>query len=86
MPVYVDRPKHRLGRMLMCHMLADPEVELQAMADRLNLQRAWRQAKPVPHYDICKATRAEAIRLGAVEVRLHEVGVLLRRLKSLPRN
>lgn len=82
MTVYVDRPKHRLGRMVMCHLLADNVDELHAMADKLCLRRAWHQTCPVPHYDICKAKRQAAIRLGATEVRMHELAVIVRRLKS----
>lgn len=68
MTIYIDRARHRLGRMIMCHMAADSLTELHAMADILGVRR-WFQDKPgAPHYDICKATRARAIRLGAVEV------------------
>lgn len=68
MAVYVDASSYRVGRMMMCHMAADTLDELHAMADRLGVKR-WFQSKPgAPHYDICKANRAKAIRFGAVEV------------------
>jgi hypothetical protein len=76
--VYVDKPRHKLGRMTMCHLVADTLPELHAMADTLGLRRAWFQDHGFPHYDICKAKRAEAIRLGAQEIGLHELGAMLR--------
>ena len=68
MSVYVDQPRWRLGRMHMCHMMADTEEELHAMAASLGLKREWFQEHAtLAHYDICKAKRAQALRLGAVE-------------------
>lgn len=55
--------------MVMCHMFADTDEELEAMARKLGLKEWWRQ-KPResigPHYDIAKSKRAQAIGLGAV--------------------
>lgn len=65
MMVYVDTPRHRLGRMVMCHMMADGAAELHAMADLIGIRRRWFQGD---HYDICKAKRRAAIRAGALEV------------------
>lgn len=68
MSVYVDEPIWPYGRMLMCHMLADTRVELDAMADRLGVARRWIQHAGTPreHYDICKSKRALALKLGAI--------------------
>ena len=68
MTVYVDSPRHRLGRMMMCHMVADTLEELHAMAVRLGVHKHFQDKAGAPHYDICKANRARAIAFGAVEV------------------
>ena len=71
MPVYVDEPIYQLGRMKMCHMLADTEQELHAMADKIGVARKHYQTPPrasTPHYDICKSKRALAIAYGAIPV------------------
>lgn len=68
MTVYVDSPRHRLGRMKMCHMVADTLEELHAMAVKLDVSKHFQNKAGAPHYDICKANRARAIALGAVEV------------------
>lgn len=68
MPVYVDKAVWPFRRMIMCHMVADTPNELHAMADKIGVARRWFQSNAsFPHYDICKAKRALAIRYGAVE-------------------
>ncbi|WP_299938633.1 DUF4031 domain-containing protein [uncultured Pelagimonas sp.] len=66
--VYVDKPQHRVGRMIMCHMLADSMAELLAMADTIGVDRKWFQPQSHPHFDICKSKRALAVKAGAIEV------------------
>ena len=69
MAVYVDSPIHRYGRMVMCHMIADTFQELHEMADRIGVARKYFQGDAsFPHYDICKAKRALAVKAGALEV------------------
>lgn len=73
--VYVDDYKGRYRGMIMSHMMADTEEELDAMADRLGLLRTWKQKHPLrpPHYDLSQSKRAEAIRQGAREVTAREL-------------
>lgn len=72
MAVYVDRPRYswRLGRMHMCHMVADSDDELRDMADAIGVQRRHIQdvGTSREHLDVCKAKRREAIRRGALSV------------------
>ena len=70
MAVYVDDMRAKFGRMVMCHMVADTDEELHAMADRIGVARRWHQAPPKheSHYDIALSKRALAVQAGAVEV------------------
>jgi hypothetical protein len=71
MTVFVDDMRAPFGRMVMCHMVADTEAELHAMADVIGLARRWYQGD---HYDVSLAKRALAVRAGAVEVTRVELG------------
>ena len=82
MAVYVDEAKHSYGRMIMCHMLADTQDELFAMADKIGIDRKWFQRKAsCPHFDIAKSKRALAIAAGAVEVDLYDLHRIMQRIK-----
>lgn len=65
MTVYVDDMRAPFGRMVMCHMIADDEAELHAMARRIGVARRWYQGD---HYDISLSKRALAVRYGAKEI------------------
>lgn len=71
MTVYVDDMFAPYRRMLMCHMVADDVEELHQMADKIGVARKWYQGD---HYDICKAKREQAIRLGAKAVSRMDLG------------
>lgn len=60
--VYVDDMRAPFRRMIMCHMIADTEDELHAMARKIGVALLWYQGD---HYDICLAKRALAIENGA---------------------
>jgi hypothetical protein len=69
MTVYIDDAFNYLGRSVMCHMVADEEEELHAMAEWLGLKREWFQGNNrIPHYDVAKTLRESAIRAGALPV------------------
>ena len=70
MSVYVDNMRSRVGRLVLCHMMADTTEELHAMADRIGMKRHWCQYEGTDreHYDVSLAKRALALRYGAVEI------------------
>lgn len=79
MTVYVDdmnaefRPPHRPGIVyVMCHMVADTEAELHAMAEKIGVARRWYQGD---HYDVTKSAKAKALKLGAVETSWFELAL-----------
>ncbi|MEU1663624.1 DUF4031 domain-containing protein [Streptomyces sparsogenes] len=89
MTVYVDEVRdytliakaRRLRHTHWCHLTADTEEELHAFAKRLGLRRSWFQKKSEQdyrwHYDITPPKRAQAVRLGAVEIDRHGVVALM---------
>lgn len=82
MAVYVDSAQHQFGRMKMCHMLSDSLEELHAMADKIGIRRKWFQPRSTPHYDICKAKREQAIKLGAVVIGNRELVTIIRKWRE----
>lgn len=80
MTVYVDNMEAKYGRMIMCHMLADSDEELHAMADLIGVDRKWHQKPGTTHshYDICKSKKELAIKYGAVQIDRTELGNILR--------
>jgi hypothetical protein len=69
-----------------CHLLADTRAELHAMADQLGVPRRFFQDHPWRwHYDLPEHLRTEAVRFGAIELTMHEVGALLRDRRTAAR-
>ncbi|MFG6080425.1 DUF4031 domain-containing protein [Paracoccus litorisediminis] len=80
MSVYVDDMRASVGRMRMCHMMADTTDELIAMADLIGVERRWLQYGGTirEHFDIAMSKRAAAIREGAIKVSSRDLGHLMR--------
>jgi len=84
MTVYVDDMKAEYRGMVMCHMLADTDEELHAMADAIGVQRRWWQSPEKAsgsHYDIALSKRALAVRAGAVEITWRQASAMNLRRK-----
>jgi hypothetical protein len=82
MTVYVDDMRAPFGRMVMCHMLADTDEELHAMAAKIGVARRWWQSPEKTsgsHYDIALSKRALAVAGGAVEITLRQAAAMNRR-------
>lgn len=85
MAVYVDDMRARFGRMVMCHMVADSDQELHAMAAAIGVARRWHQKPGTAHshYDIALSKRAQAVAKGAIEVTQRQLGMMtLRRRRE----
>lgn len=83
MTVYVDSPVWQLGRMKMCHMIADTLPELHRMAGQIGVERRHFQADAsFPHYDICKAKRTIALGFGAKEVNRRELVAAMKEFRK----
>jgi hypothetical protein len=67
--VYVDNGRAR-HTSRWCHMTADSREELDAMAVKIGLRVAWRQASGTwrEHYDLTEPKRRAAVAAGAIEV------------------
>jgi hypothetical protein len=77
--VYVDDMRAKLGRMVMCHMIASSDLELHAMATRIGVARKWWQSPAKTsgsHYDIALSKRALAVKYGAVEITLRQCAAM----------
>lgn len=80
MSVYVDSMRAPLGRMKMCHMIADSHEELMAMVRRIGVDPKWIQDAGTyrEHFDIALSKRALAVAAGAVEVTQMGLGRIMR--------
>lgn len=81
MATYVDDMRAPYGRLIMCHMIADTDEELHAMAARIGVSRRWWQAPPKvshSHYDICLSKRSLAIAAGAIEITVRQTAQMCR--------
>lgn len=74
MTVYVDDMRAQFRGMTMCHMIADTDQELHAMADKIGVLRKWYQND---HYDIALAKRQHAVRAGAREITWRQAGLMM---------
>jgi Protein of unknown function (DUF4031) len=74
MTVYVDTMQAPFRGLLMCHMIADCEEELHAMAAAIGMQRRSYQRD---HYDISMEMKQLAIQKGAREIGMRQLAALV---------
>ncbi len=78
--IYVDtlfncQPTRRWRWNQASHLVADTVDELHAFAEELGLKRVWFQSTgTIPHYDLTVYKRREAVRQGAKEITMREMG------------
>lgn len=86
MAVYVDDMRAPYGSLIMCHMLADTDDELHAMADAIGVKRIWWQSPEKTsgsHYDICLSKKAIALRFGAIPITKRQAAAMNAHRKAL---
>lgn len=67
-----------------CHLIADSDDELHAFASRLGLKLGWFQGtSTIPHYDLTRNKRKQAVRTGAVEITLRQMAERIRAHREL---
>jgi hypothetical protein len=79
MSAYVDDMRAQFGSLVMCHMIADSRDELLAMAFKIGVHWKWIQ-KPgtsYEHFDICLSKRTLAVKYGAKQITMKELGRML---------
>lgn len=80
MTVYVDTMRAKFGRLIMCHMVADTDDELHAIASAIGVNRRhWQSPGRIAagsHYDICLTMKQRALMLGAIEISLSTLAIM----------
>lgn len=79
MTVYVDDMRARFGLFVMCHMIADTTDELVSMAETIGVPSRYIQhaGTAKEHFDICLSKRRLAVKAGAVQITLRELGRMI---------
>ena len=75
MIVYVDDMRARFRGRIMCHMIADDEGELHALAQSIGIPRMAYQRD---HYDIDLPRRDLAVHAGAREITWRQAGAMVK--------
>ena len=82
--LYVDHMRHPFGRMLMNHLMADTQAELEQAIIDLGLPPGIIQhrGEPKEHLDVSESKRALALRLGAKPITGRELVEIVRRRRE----
>src|SRR5713101_3525747 len=77
MAVYVDDFRTSYRDKKVCHMLADTDEELHAMADRIGVARKHHHnSVSGSHYDIASSEYPVAIRAGAIAITARQAAMM----------
>lgn len=84
--VYIDNMNIKYRRMIMCHMIADTTEELLDMATKIGMNHKWIQDKETwqEHFDICLSMKTKALAIGAKDIPMRELAMLLRKRPGSP--
>lgn len=83
MSVYIDKSNKKLGRMKMCHMIADSLDELLSFGLSIGLKKEWIQYNETfPHFDISIFYKEKAIKLGILELNNMDFAKKIKDLKN----
>lgn len=85
MAVYLDNMCACYGKLAMCHMIADTEDELHAMAARIGVDRHQFHAASLygAHYDVDGHQREQAIKGGAHAITWRQAAAMTLRRRTL---
>jgi hypothetical protein len=90
-PVYVDPlmaclKSQRWQYDRACHLFVDTRTDIDVLhefASRIGLKRGWFQNRGhLPHYDLNKSKRGQAVRLGAIQLDRHSAVMVFRRWRD----
>ena len=81
-------PNHNWRYRESCHLFCGGDLdELHVFAAKLGLRREWFQDKAsMPHYDLTRAKRRQAIRLGAIPAGRRVEGLWIRAWRRIGRD
>ena len=66
-----------------CYLVADDIDELHTFARRLGLKRTWFQKHQwLPHYDLTRNKRVQAIRMGAINIDRNKLVSMMRQKRD----
>jgi hypothetical protein len=84
MAVYVDNMRAPLGRMIMCHMIADTHAELMRMVHAIGLEARHIQDAGThrEHFDISLHMKKRAIARGAIEITTRQLATKCQRKRG----
>ena len=84
MAVYVDNFNAKFQGMIMCHVIADSQLELLEFMDKIGVQRKWIQYVDTynEHFDISLSKKKIALSKGAIEINFRDYANMVNERKD----